>query len=62
VKVEVVPWSEDESAIAATRHTLDSLPNGPAVLMQEDGKWWLIAGDFIVRACKNQGYLKEIRS
>ncbi len=60
MKCEVEIHSTDPSAVDAVRHTLDQLPGGPALLIEESGKFFLVGDDFVMWACERQGYVKKV--
>jgi hypothetical protein len=60
VKVQVDLWSDDPQAVESVRSTLQQLPPGNSLLIEEDGKFYLIGSDFTVWACERQGYVKKV--
>lgn len=57
--VEVELRSTDPSAVAAVRATIAMLPGGGR-LVESDGRFFLLGGDFLAFACERQGYVKRV--
>lgn len=60
MKCEVELWSTDAPAVEAVRHTIQQLPPGNGLLLEQDGRWFLIGNEFLKFACVNQGYVKRV--
>jgi hypothetical protein len=58
-EIEVELWSVDETAVEATRRTLEAIGG---MLFERDGRWFIgtMNAGFIRFAVEQQGYVKRV--